>query len=199
MYKVKGATVEALISMLEENNCILSLFDEASAFYGSFGRYSNGGALYERSIYLELFNAKDTFRRDLKNKKTRIANPRLNICLLGHPQFFVKAMREEQSNRDDGLMQRFLSCCPKPIFFSAEDIEQAQLFERKFSFTVLLYTIKVFHIQKVVSEAVIDNNSKQKKIIKYLFDKEAKATYNSIFTTYRSVSAFMNDHDVFIR
>ncbi len=175
------------------------MFDESSSFYGSFGRYSNGGALYERSIYLELFNGKETFRRDLTKKKTRIVNPRLNICLLGHPQFFVKAMREEQSNRDDGLMQRFLSCCPKPNFYSANEIDDAQSSPRKISMTLLMYSVQFFHSQKLMSDVVIENNTDQKAAIKYFFNQQSKEYYNSIYSEYRNVSALLNNEDVFIR
>jgi hypothetical protein len=201
-----GATVEALCSILEENNCILSLFDESSAFYGSFGRYSAGGASYERSIYLELFNGKATFKRDLKKEKTRIDNPRLNICLLGHPQFFIKSMREEQATRDDGLMQRFLFCCPKPTFFDAEEICNAQKIPRKFSLTILMYLIKIFHEQTIreknndneIKMKLLYEDSKKEKII-YSFSEEAASLYKTFYTDFRRISADMNECDVFIR
>jgi hypothetical protein len=110
------ATIEALCSIMKEQNCVLSLFDECSTFMGSFGRYSNGGgAAYDRAFYLELFNGSKSFRRDLSKSRTVVKNPRLNICLLGHPQTFIKAIRYEQEHKDDGLMQRFLTCCPKPV------------------------------------------------------------------------------------
>jgi len=206
-----GATVEALCSILEDNNCILSLFDESSAFYGSFGRYSNGGASYERSIYLELFNGKSTFKRDLKKEKTRIYNPRLNICLLGHPQYFVKAMREEQATRDDGLMQRFLFCSPKPCFYDAHTIQKAQMVPRLVSFTVLLYLIKVQHEQKIkqhdnqeddkisINKMKIIHEDNEKKTIKYKFDSDAEQAYLQYYSEFREISAEMNEHDVFIR
>ena len=53
---------------------------------GSFGRYNGGGtgaSSYDRSIYLELANAPKDLRRDLKQARCRIVEPRLNICLLG--------------------------------------------------------------------------------------------------------------------
>lgn len=79
---------------------------------GAFGRYSGGGALYERSIYLELANAGRVFKRDLKNERTKIVAPRLNICVLGHPFSFVEAFNSERSNRDDELTARpKLSTC----------------------------------------------------------------------------------------
>ena len=68
---------------------IVSFFDEASMLLGAFGRYSVVGALYERSIYLELANTGRVFKNDLKTERARIANLRLNICVSGHPFSFV--------------------------------------------------------------------------------------------------------------
>ena len=161
--------------------------------------------MYERSIYLELFNGKNAFKRDLKREKTRIENPRLNICLLGHPQFFIKSMREEQATRDDGLMQRFLFCSPKPIFYEAEDIRLAQSIPREFSFTVLMYIVKIFHEQKMKDSD--DNGLKMSNInadgekikIKYRFTKEADQLYKQYYSQFRRISAEMNECDVFIR
>ena len=82
---------------MAKENCILSSFDESSQFLGSFGRYKHGGASYDISIYLDLFNVRQEFRRDLTSKRSVIKCPRLNICLLGHPVSFLKLMKEEQA------------------------------------------------------------------------------------------------------
>ena len=167
--------------------------------------YNAGGASYERSIYLELFNGDSTFKRDLKKEKSRIANPRLNLCLLGHPQFFVKSMREEQATRDDGLMQRFLFSCPKPQFYDPDDIMKAQLVPRKCSFTVLMYVIKVFHeqsIKETKNNLVIKkclNTDGKKKDIKYTFNAEAQELYYKIFREFKNIREEMNEYDTFIR
>lgn len=54
-------------------------------FMGSFGRYAGGNAaaLYDRSVYLELANADDSFTRDLKGLRCLIQVPRVSLCLLG--------------------------------------------------------------------------------------------------------------------
>jgi len=64
---------------------MISLWDEATMFMSSFGRYGNGGsaANYDRSVYLEVANASDVFSRDLKGQRCRIIKPRLQISLLG--------------------------------------------------------------------------------------------------------------------
>ena len=52
-------------------------------FMGSFGRYAGGNAaaLYDRSVYLELANADDSFTRDLKGLRCLIQDD--SLCLLG--------------------------------------------------------------------------------------------------------------------
>ena len=64
-----AGTVEATIYYLNKFKSIISLWDEASSFLCAFGRYSGGGssaALYDRSVYNELFNSGQLFLRDLK-------------------------------------------------------------------------------------------------------------------------------------
>ena len=60
------------------------MWDEATTFISSFGRYGNGAAAnYDRSVYLEVSNAGDVFSRDLKGSRSRILYPRLQMSLLG--------------------------------------------------------------------------------------------------------------------
>ncbi len=74
-----------MIYYLEQFKYCLELWDEANMFLGSFGRYTGGNAMYDRSCYNELANAVDLFQRDLKTsgQRVRIVDPRLCICLLG--------------------------------------------------------------------------------------------------------------------
>ena len=115
-----AATVEALIETLRKQNCLLSLYDEGSMWFGQQGRYTNGGAIYDRSIYLDLYNCKRSFKRE-----TELINPRFNLCLLGHSHFFIKAIKDEADNRCDGSLQRFLMCCPqKSIPISLKELNE---------------------------------------------------------------------------
>ena len=109
--------MEAIIELLKNLGQILSLYDESSSFIGALGRYNNGGTSYDRSIFLQLFNG-TTINRDLKGGRTRLRNPKLNICLLGHPCSFIRLIKEENESFDDGLFQRFLMCAPKPFLNS---------------------------------------------------------------------------------
>lgn len=54
----------ALVDKLDEYQTILSLFDESSAFYGSFGLFKQDSSVaYERSVYLELHNGGSDYAR----------------------------------------------------------------------------------------------------------------------------------------
>jgi hypothetical protein len=154
----------------------------------SFGRYTGGGSAYDRAIYLELFNGKKVFRRDLKSARSLVKNSRLNICVLGHPHSFIKAIREERGAYEDGLMQRFLSCCPKPHFFSSFEINEARSTRREFSMTVLLYIARLLHERFVLIEKT---NEKARKKIEYTFEEESQTLFNEVYTEYRRVSEQM--------
>ena len=110
---VTQGTVESLLFWMKKlGGSIASFFDESSQFIGSFGRYNGGGANYDRSIYLELANGGSDFRRDLKSERTIIKNPRLNLCINGHPSTFIEAFNAEKSKSfikplEPGISSRF--------------------------------------------------------------------------------------------
>ena len=99
----------------------------------------HGTASYERSIYLELADAGGEFQRDLKSERTFISNPRLNLCLNGHPHEFIQAFQSERGTKDDGLMHRFYAMCPKPNIYLSEDIMKAS--EIPFGINLLFFFI----------------------------------------------------------
>jgi hypothetical protein len=192
---VQGATIEGIVEILKTNQCIISLFDEASAFWGSFGRYTTGNGSYDRAFYTEIYNALSVYRRDLKSERTFVNNPRLNIYLMGHPHAFIKCMLDEKSNKVDGLMQRFLSCCPQPMFYKSNFINDAREVSRSISLKVLLYCVKLLH------SIVIENdlNIIQKEAIIYTFDAETTEFFNSFCDRCKEVCEVMNLRDIFIR
>jgi hypothetical protein len=184
---------------MKENNCILSLFDEGSPFMGLFGRYSSGGAAYDRAIVLELFHGLKTFRRVSTKNRTCVKDPRLNICLLSHPCSFVKAICEEQESKEDGLMQRFLTNCPKPMFSSAQQIIEASKIERKMSLTSLLYVVHLIHHQVVPADKLETGSSTRRKLLEYSLSDEARVVFNTTYSEYRKICENMNEIDIFIR
>lgn len=127
-----------MIDLLDKLGCICCLFDESNSFIGSLGRYSNG-ANYDRSLFLSLYNAPSSLDRDLKSGRTRLVEPRVNICLLGHPFQFIKMLKEERDGFDDGLIQRFLLSVPKPHYIKATQIRNAK--KPKISLFSILFAI----------------------------------------------------------
>ena len=184
--------MEGLLFYLDKFQTMISLWDESSSFMGSFGRYTgDGGASvgYDRSIYLELANVPNDFRRDLKQSRCRIQYPRLNLCLLGfkrkflgHPAQFIDAMKNEKSSQDDGLIQRFLLCAPNPIFLSAQEINQAP------DLICALDNILLF---------IHHANANMPNI--YSLDLDAAAKFNTYFTDFRQIVKNSYHIDCFIR
>ena len=170
-----GATVEATCKLLKDLGSILSLFDEASGFMQSFGLYKSGGSAYDRGIYLELFGARNKFRRDLKSEKTVVTDPRLNISLCGHPNSFLLAIKDEFHQKADGLMQRFLSSCPRPNFLSAQEQRDARNKKKSYTVTVLLYIVYLLH----------------KSPKDYSFSEEALSYYEDVYTNFREICELM--------
>ena len=158
----------------------LSLFDESSAFIGALGRYNNGGHSYDRGVFLQIFNG-TTYNRDLKGSRTRLKNPKLNICLLGHPSSFIRLIREEIENFDDGLLQRFLFCTPEPLLNNLDEIRARPYPE--FSMTCILYLVYKLNEKKIV----------------YTFKKEAMDVYDQIYNKFRRIVKEANKVDSFIR
>ncbi len=70
-------------------------------------------------------NASEFFSRDTKSERIAISNPRLNICINGHPIPFIEALSTQKENYDDGLYHRFFISCPKIIIRDSADIMSA--------------------------------------------------------------------------
>lgn len=88
-------TPEALLDLLYDLQSIITIYDESSAFIGNLGRYSGGNQGFDRSLILELVNGPSVYNRDLKSSKKRCTNPKLNMCLLGHPYTFINMMNDK--------------------------------------------------------------------------------------------------------
>lgn len=176
-----AATVEALVEMLKSNPRIISFWDEASAFTGSLGRYTNGGVAYDRSIYLELFNGPERYNRDLKAATTQLVNPSLNMVMGGHASSFIEQIKEEKLRFDDGLFQRFLFNAPEGLInVNEEDIYYSV--ESSVSIVSILYTIQQICVKPRV----------------FRFDTEALTEYFKITNGFRRLIEQSATYDAFI-
>jgi hypothetical protein len=181
---------------MSQPNCNVTFlpFDESGTFTGQLGRYS-GGSSYDRSIYNELFNGDGTFSRVLSKISYIIVNPRLNICLLGHANEFIKYMIEERNCKDDGLIQRLLCNAPMPPFLSMEKIKIAREITLPYSLTVLLYIIQRYH--KRCSKVNNTEESVEVNVV-YKFDDEAEIEVIKYYSQCRSISQKYNNIDSFL-
>ena len=171
-----------MISLLRLTKNGLSLWDESGSFLSSFGLYKgSNGACYDRSIILELYNAPKQFKRDLKGCRTTIQNPRLNICVLGHPDSYIKCIQEERAIKGDGLMQRFHMCAPEPAYLSAEEINEAN--SNHCSFQKVFYALSIIH----------------EKPFTYKLNCDAEAYFNTIYTEFKLLVKKCNRFDTFLR
>jgi hypothetical protein len=107
-----GATTESIIQMLSVTQRVLSHYDEGNIFFGSFGRYKQGGEALDRAVYLELYNGSKFYNRDTKGSRTRCIDAQLNIVILVHGYAFANVIREEITSLNDGLSHRFFIGAP---------------------------------------------------------------------------------------
>ena len=96
-------------------------------------------------------------------------------------------------------MQRFLTCCPKPVFSSSALLKEARKVVRKATLSVLLYTVYLIHHQMVVSVDLEDKNATQYQSIDYTIAEDAIEEFDDIYTAYRRVCEDLNSVDIFIR
>ncbi len=78
------ATIEGTIELLSKETQLITYNDEFASFIGGMGRYNNGGKEFDRSVFLQLFNAPQYYKRDLKQGRTQCNKPLLNITSLGN-------------------------------------------------------------------------------------------------------------------
>lgn len=148
---------------------------------GSLGRYSsNNSASYDRSVYLELFNAYEHYNRDLKCGRTRIEKPRFNLCLLGHPYFFASMIAAERAGRDDGLTQRFLLCCPRPALTTFDVINRIE--SPEISLNKIFFVVGEIH----------------KKPREYFLTEDALKCYGACYSKFRSFVRKCDNKDAFL-
>ncbi|RNA24789.1 hypothetical protein BpHYR1_001524 [Brachionus plicatilis] len=178
---INAATVEGLLRHTKSLKYVLSFFDEASTFFGAIAMYKGASsASYDRSVFLELYNGPDVYQRDISGERLVLENPRLNLCLLGHPSLFIGLVTNEAQQNDDGLIQRFLLCAPDPGFIDWNTISNAG--PKCCSLSVIFYLI-------------LKSNEKP---IRYILDEEANHEFELIFSKYRKYVQHFHDKDGFL-
>jgi hypothetical protein len=124
-----------------------------------------------------------------------IVNPRLNICLLGHANEFIKYMIEERNCKDDGFIQRILCNAPKPLFLKMEIIKISRQEILKYCVTVLMFIISKYHHRNT---KVQNSDEKIQLNVVYKFDDEADIEMTKYYSKCRSISEKYNNIDSFL-
>ncbi|RNA03124.1 hypothetical protein BpHYR1_006468, partial [Brachionus plicatilis] len=88
---------------------------------------------------------------------------------LRHPPTFIDLIKNEVNQKDDGLIQRFHLCAPKPSFLNANEIIDAE--KPECSLDVLFYII--FKLNEIGTE--------------YILSKEATIEFNQIYSDFKSL------------
>ncbi len=149
------------------------------------GKYNSNGtnnSSYDRGIYLMLWNCLKHIIRDIKQKRTRIANPRFSMCVLDHPTRCVRAHISDRYNGDDGMTQRNITISPAPPFVKAEVRRAAAKNKPKYRLVLLLFVIEIFH----------------KTERNYTFDEVAEKLIDHQYNFYQDLVKDIGGHDPFL-
>ncbi len=115
------------------------IHDETSNLISRLGAIHS----YDRSILQTLFSCPTTVSRDIKSRRSKINNPRLNMHCNFLPNLIATELKNQRLCIDDGFYNQVLmSAPPSPQIYS---IEKRQIDEPIVSLNCLLYFIKVLH------------------------------------------------------
>ena len=88
------------------------------------------------------------------------------MLIIGHPIYFVNALRSERCSYDDGLLQRILMCAPNPPRVRAKEMREKKSGDQV-TLIAIFYFLRVlhqdqYHVYTFTAEAY--------EIIDYQFD-----------------------------
>ena len=145
-YYYKAVNAEALISNLEKvNGNTLSLFGEESGFLDMFGM-QNGCGDNDSSVFCELANASNDFRRDTKEKRTCIKRPRVNVAVNFAPRRWLQFV---QNNLQNHLLHRFHFCSPLPLIEQRGGVKKMADDRRESEFCMSALFLFVYNLNKI--------------------------------------------------
>ncbi|RNA04061.1 hypothetical protein BpHYR1_038173 [Brachionus plicatilis] len=101
--------------------------------------------------------------------------------MLGQPCSFIRLIKDEIDNFEDGLFQRYLMSAPNPLLNSLKDIRKSSPTET--SMTAILYMVHKLN----------------EKYLVISFDKEAEVSYDSNYDNFRKSVVQAYNFDSFLR
>jgi len=107
---VDDITPEALVRLLQENNTLLMISDEAGVFGNFGGRYSNG--IPNLDLLLKSWNGESYLSDRCTHEPLKLSAPYLSIALCGQP-YILDNLMQNPAFLMSGLIARFVYCFPK--------------------------------------------------------------------------------------
>ncbi len=107
---VDDITPEALVKLLQENNTLLMISDEAGVFGNFGGRYNNGIANLD--LLLKACNGESYQSDRCTHEPLKLPSPYLSICLCGQP-YILDNLMQNPAFLMSGMVARFIYCFPK--------------------------------------------------------------------------------------
>lgn len=107
---VDDITPEAMVRLLQENNTLLMISDEAGVFGNFGGRYNNG--IPNLDLLLKSWNGEGYISDRCTHDPIRLSAPYLSICLCGQP-YILDNLMQNSAFLMSGMIARFVYCFPK--------------------------------------------------------------------------------------
>ena len=136
-----------------------ALFDEASTFLTSLGRYNNGNGAYEKSVLNTIWGCPPFYIRDVSGRRSRMIRPLLNLSMCAHAMQIVSLLTAERFSYDDGFYHRILFMAPQASKYMSEDLLNVP--ERGVTVHAILLFVRLLH--------EVERH--------YTFDAEARSLY----------------------
>lgn len=115
--------MEALhLTMLNNGNTILGMYDEMSVLYSQLDAYKHSGSKLDRNTLLKLYTG-GSWSRTFKNKdasSSKMAETSFNMCGFIQPSFVVTMLEEEDP---EAFNDRQFFICPKEVDFKYEELK----------------------------------------------------------------------------
>lgn len=167
---VDDVTPESLANLMNKNNTLLMISDEAGMLANFSGRYSNGNPNFD--LILKAFNG-EWYRYDRASKEwIVIPKPYLSIALTGQP-YIWDDMISNHAMRSSGLLARFIVCFPKSFIGTRKYDTKTVPFKVKDLYTRLI---------KYLLNIKFNNTQEDEKFI--VFDEDAQKEYVEYYNNY---------------
>ncbi len=107
---VDDVTPEALVKLMNDNETLLMMSDEAGVFKNFNGRYQGGGANLD--LFLKCWGG-ESYQKDRCNgEPIYLERPYLSVCLCGQP-YILSELMENRAFVSSGMLARFIYCFPR--------------------------------------------------------------------------------------